>query len=61
MKVGEKITDYYECSICDINSLTKNRMCPCPRGSCGAEVKGRIKTTVVVEYFTKKDGDKKGE
>jgi len=42
--------DYYECPRCEINSLTEKRMCPCPRGSCEAEIKGEIKTTVEVIY-----------
>jgi hypothetical protein len=44
-----KTEDYYACPRYDINSRTKDRMCPCPRGSCEAEVVGTITTTVEVK------------
>ena len=34
----------YECKSCEIDSLTGNRMCPCPRGSCDAVVVGKLQT-----------------
>lgn len=37
--------DYYECERCKINTETKGRMCPCPRGSCDAELKGKVMIT----------------
>lgn len=40
--------DYWECERCQINTLTKDRMIPCPRGGCEAEVTGEIVTTVVL-------------
>jgi len=45
---------YLECPGCNINSLTKDRMCPCPRGECEAEVVGKIITTVEVVINEKK-------
>lgn len=33
---------YYECGSCRISSETKNRMCPCPRGGCEANLKGEV-------------------
>lgn len=52
-KIKEKseVSDYYECDRCDINSEHENRMCPCPRGGCEAEVVGKKK---VVTTITKK-------
>lgn len=35
-----KAEDYWYCDRCKISSTTKERMCPCPRGSCEAYVKG---------------------
>jgi hypothetical protein len=50
----EKIEDYYECDRCEAdnstekaNSLNK-RYCPCPRGSCEAELVGKVITTIKV-------------
>ena len=40
--------DYWVCARCEITSETKDSMCPCPRGSCDAELVGEkeIKTTI---------------
>lgn len=53
-----KTEDYWVCTRCDINSLGK-RMCPCPRGSCKAEVVGKVVTTVEVFLNEKKNQKKK--
>lgn len=39
----EKIIEkpYFECKRCDKNSF-KDEWCPCPRGGCEAENKGKI-------------------
>lgn len=42
MKNKIKQTDYYECKSCKINSTTKGRMCPCPRGGCDARITGTL-------------------
>jgi hypothetical protein len=39
-----KTIDVYECKSCEIDSLTGNRMCPCPRGSCDAVIVGKLQT-----------------
>lgn len=39
--------DYIYCERCEIDN-TGERMCPCPRGGCEAEVMGTIKTTIEV-------------
>jgi len=36
--------DYYSCNRCNITSETKDRMCPCPRGSCEAKIAGTLTT-----------------
>jgi len=46
--VSEKRDDYYACTRCDINSLTKDRMCPCPRGGCEAKLVGSIDTITIL-------------
>lgn len=40
LKNTTKVTkeDFYACPRCDINSGTKGRLCPCPRGGCEAIV-----------------------
>lgn len=43
-KLSTKVFDYWECPRCEINSQS-NLMCPCPRGSCEAEVKGKVVIT----------------
>lgn len=48
MKDKVKNKDYFECERCEINSLTKGRMCPCPRGGCEAELKGKIVITTTL-------------
>jgi hypothetical protein len=40
-----KSEDYYVCDRCEINSLTKQRMCPCPRGGCEARIAGTLTVT----------------
>jgi hypothetical protein len=41
--------DYYECKRCNISSEHETRMCPCPRGGCEAEVKGKKVTTIEIK------------
>lgn len=51
-----EIKDYWVCERCDINSLNdKDRMIPCPRGSCDAECKGeiQIRTKLVLKHVIK--------
>ena len=50
-----KKKDYWSCSRCEINSETNGRMCPCPRGSCEAEIIGAIVTTKEIILKTKKE------
>ncbi len=48
-KTKVKKTDVYGCERCKITSETKDRMCPCPRGSCEANIIGKkIATTEVL-------------
>lgn len=56
MKTTIKKKDYLVCNRCGINSNTKGRMIPCPRGGCEAEVKGEIgiATTTYLKLFTEK-------
>lgn len=49
IKKKTKVEGYYECKECNISSLTKGRMCPCPRGSCDAVKKGEVVTTTEVK------------
>ncbi len=49
-----KKEDYWECGRCKITSSTKDRMCPCPRGSCEAEVIGEIIITREFVLFNDK-------
>ena len=44
----EKTQTYFECERCAINTNTKNKMIPCPRGSCEAKAKGIITTTTTI-------------
>lgn len=49
MKKINKTEDYWVCERCGINSLDDvDRMIPCPRGSCDAEIKGVVTTTIKV-------------
>jgi len=41
-EIKETKSDYYTCGKCKIDSLTKGRMCPCPRGSCVAKISGSV-------------------
>lgn len=43
--IKEEEEDYYSCSRCNITSKTKDRVCPCPRGSCEAKIIGTLLTT----------------
>ena len=54
MIIENKEEDYWECKSCNINSLTKNRIIPCPRGGCEAEVKGTLTTVVTLEKIKEK-------
>lgn len=39
--VHQSVNDYYYCPRCEIDSLNSDgRYCPCPRGSCEAEIIG---------------------
>jgi hypothetical protein len=46
-----KIKDFWACERCDIDSRTKGRMIPCPRGSCEAEIIGRVEVITVTKFF----------
>lgn len=52
-KTKVKKEPFYKCSRCNINSNTKDRMCPCPRGSCEAVCVGKVITTTTVEIILK--------
>ena len=43
--------DCYECKRCDISSEHENRLCPCPRGGCEAEIVGKklIITRIILD------------
>lgn len=51
-KTTVKVTDFWECKRCNINSNTKGRMIPCPRGSCEADIIGtkKIQTTITITF-----------
>ena len=51
MKTTTKKKDYWVCERCKINSNTKNRMIPCPRGGCEAAIKGEIIITEELNLF----------
>lgn len=55
MKNKHETENYFECERCNINSLTKDRICPCPRGSCEAEIVGEITTIIEIKRFRKKN------
>lgn len=42
---------YFICLRCNINSLDKISMCPCPRGSCEALHTGNITTETKLKLF----------
>jgi len=46
-----KVKDFWSCESCNINSNTKGRMIPCPRGGCDAEVAGQITITTELKLF----------
>jgi len=46
-KVEFETEDVFGCKRCNISSLTSGRMCPCPRGSCEAEIIGKLKVTFI--------------
>lgn len=45
---------YFTCGRCKIDSLTKDRMCPCPRGSCEAKVAGTVVTQIERTIYKRK-------
>ena len=47
--------DYWECGRCDITSEHPDRMCPCPRGGCEAEVVGAKITTILIVIDDKEE------
>ncbi len=51
METIVKKKDYWVCDRCEINSKTKDRMIPCPRGGCEADVKGEIIITEELRLF----------
>jgi hypothetical protein len=51
IKTNEK--PYVYCDRCKIDNNGNDRMCPCPRGSCEAEIIGTIITTVEVKITLK--------
>ncbi len=46
-----KKKDYWVCNRCEINSNTKSRTIPCPRGGCEAVVRGEITITKELTIF----------
>lgn len=47
-------TEIWGCDRCKITSESKDRMCPCPRGGCDAEIIGeKIVTTEIILKKTK--------
>lgn len=50
----KKEEEYWKCNRCRITSETKDRMCPCPRGGCEANVIGKIVTTTTKEIILTK-------
>jgi hypothetical protein len=45
--VFQKVSDYYECSTCEANSLSVDKYCPCPRElNCEAVKIGKTITTI---------------
>lgn len=55
MKDKVKKDDYYTCSKCEIISLSKTQMCPCPRGSCEAKIAGTVITTITIDKTLTKE------
>lgn len=49
----EKVTSdvFYECARCNIDSKSKDQMCPCPRGSCEAEHYQTYEMKTISEYY----------
>ena len=45
---------FYTCKRCEINTLTPNRMCPCPRGGCEAVAVGKVVSTSVLVLDSKR-------
>ncbi len=52
MKTTVNKEDYWVCNRCKINSNTKGRMIPCPRGGCEAKLKGQIIITKELKLFS---------
>ena len=50
--------EYWECDRCGINSRTRNRMCPCPRGGCEAEFTGVVTITTKTELVKFKNHER---
>lgn len=53
--IHTEVNDYYVCNRCDKNS-DKDVYCPCPRGSCEAEIVGEIEVTITKTIKFKKNG-----
>ncbi len=50
-KIKESSTEFYYCNSCKIDTDTKDRICPCPRANCKAELLGHKKVTIKTEYL----------
>lgn len=55
-----KQTPFWECNRCKKNSINNPEYgsCPCPRGSCEAEITGKVVTIVNVVKFPKEKTQK---
>jgi hypothetical protein len=49
--------DYWVCGRCNITSDTEQRMCPCPRGGCDAELVGEKETKTTIYKLEPKHCD----
>lgn len=49
-KTSTRIKDYWYCDRCKISSNTGNRMIPCPRGGCEAEIRGEYTITTKTDF-----------
>ena len=52
---------YLKCVRCKIDSNTEDRMIPCPRGGCDAEIYGETTIKTEVRLFDKEEFDKANE
>jgi len=50
-----KQRDLWECPRCKNSSLDEDECCPCPRGSCEAEITGLVITTVKIIRYDKEE------